>query len=288
MKKILVPCDFSKPAIHAFRFALDVAAQSKGVLHLLHVIQLPVVHDTVLMPVLSFEEQLLKEMKEKSEAEFQKIIKKYNKDNIKVITQVHFGVPARTIVDYATLNAMDIIIMGSHGASGLREFFIGSNAEKIVRKSTVPVLVVKNLFKGSVENIIFPNALGDEDQEQLVERVKALQRFFKAKLHLVHINTPLNFTSDLVTWERLEEFARQHNLKDYTLNVFNHDDEESGILSFSKRIGGHLIAMGTHGRKGLAHLLSGSLTEDIVNHAENTLIWTNGLKREEPETEAKS
>ncbi len=130
--------------------------------------------------------------------------------------------------------------------------------------------------------------MGDEDQEQLVERVKALQRFFKAKLHLVHINTPLNFTSDLVTWERLEEFARQHNLKDYTLNVFNHDDEESGILSFSKRIGGHLIAMGTHGRKGLAHLLSGSLTEDIVNHAENTLIWTNGLKREEPETEAKS
>jgi nucleotide-binding universal stress UspA family protein len=62
MKKILVPCDFSKPAINAYRFALDVAQQSKGTVHLLNVIELPILHDSVLMPVLNFEAQLLEEL----------------------------------------------------------------------------------------------------------------------------------------------------------------------------------------------------------------------------------
>jgi nucleotide-binding universal stress UspA family protein len=54
MKKILVPCDFSKQAINAYRYALDIAVQSKGTVHLLHIIELPVLHDTLIMPFLNF------------------------------------------------------------------------------------------------------------------------------------------------------------------------------------------------------------------------------------------
>ena len=63
MKKILVPCDFSKPAISAYRQALGVAAQSNGVVHLLHVIEPPIMNDTMLMPTLNFEEELMKKMR---------------------------------------------------------------------------------------------------------------------------------------------------------------------------------------------------------------------------------
>jgi nucleotide-binding universal stress UspA family protein len=52
MKKIIVPCDFSEQAVSAFRVALDIATESKGEVHLIHIIELPVMHDTVLMPVL--------------------------------------------------------------------------------------------------------------------------------------------------------------------------------------------------------------------------------------------
>ena len=76
MKKILVPCDFSKPAINAFRFALDIAAQSKGTVCLLNIIELPVLHDTALMPVLNFEADLLEELKGKAEKSFSKLIAK--------------------------------------------------------------------------------------------------------------------------------------------------------------------------------------------------------------------
>ena len=279
MKKILVPCDFSKPAINAFRFALDVAAKSQGRVHLLHIVELPVLHDSVLMPVLSFEEQLLNEMKDKTETEFDKLIKKYSVDDVKVSSDIETGPTAKTILEYANEHKIDLIIMGSHGASGFREFFIGSNAEKIVRSSTIPVLIVKQQFKGPVKNIIFPNTLQTENQEDLVMKVKALQNFFDATLHIVWINTPLNFTSDSVTHERLNAFARRFMLRDYTINVYNYQNEEEGIMKFTEMIKGDMIAMGTHGRKGVSHMLLGSLAEDVVNHTEN-IIWTYAIKNE--------
>ncbi len=277
MKKILVPCDFSKPAINAYRFALDIAQQSKGTIHLVHVIELPVLHDTVLMPVLNFEEVLLKELKEKAEERFREVNRKYNTAGAKIIFKVVFGAVSRMIRDYIETESIDVVVIGSHGATGARELFIGSNAEKVVRNSRVPVFVIKDYNKRPIRNIVFPNTLETEDQEDLVMKVKALQSFFKAQLHLVWINTPLNFTSDTLTHERLEAFAKRFMLKDYTISVFNHTDEEEGIREFTTAVKGDLIAMGTHGRKGISHLINGSLTEDVVNH-NNSFIWTYSMK----------
>jgi nucleotide-binding universal stress UspA family protein len=279
MKKILVPCDFSKQAINAYRYALDTAVLSKGTVHLLHIIELPVLHDTALMPVLNFEDAFLKELKEKSTAQFKKITNKYSEEGVKVIFDVKFGSVGRMIGDYIKDKGIDIVIMGSHGASGVREFLVGSNAEKMVRNSPVPVLILKNYYKGPIKNIVFPNTLETEKQEDLVMKVKALQSFYKAHLHIVWINTPLNFTSDIATRERLTKFGKRFMFKDFTIHVFNHGDEEQGILQFTQQIGGNLIAMGTHGRKGMAHVVSGSLAEDIANHTQ-TPVWTYSLKNE--------
>lgn len=144
------------------------------------------------------------------------------------------------------------------------------------------MLIVKDYFKGPIRNIVFPNTLDSEHQDDLIRKVKALQSFFKATLHIVWINTPLNFTADHITRRRLTEFAKTYGLKDFTINVFNHPDEETGILQFAEFVKGDLIALGTHGRKGIAHLVNGSLAEDLVNHTKG-LVWTYTLKRESVE-----
>jgi nucleotide-binding universal stress UspA family protein len=118
-----------------------------------------------------------------------------------------------------------------------------------------------------------------DDQGHLIQKVKQLQDFFKAKLHIVYINTPSNFIVDTVTRERLGDFAKENMFKDYTVNIFNHISLEEGIAEFSKMISGNLIAMGTHGRKGIDHLMNGSIAENVVNHSE-TLVWTYTLKNE--------
>src|SRR5688572_28738059 len=148
MKKILVPCDFSKPAINAYRFALNVARQSKGTIHLLHVIELPVLHDTTIMPVLNFEQALFKDLRESADRHFTKISDKYDPEGVNVIFKVEFGAVSRMIRDDIGKESIDLVLLGSHGATGARELFVGSNAEKVVRQSPVPVLVVKDLTKG--------------------------------------------------------------------------------------------------------------------------------------------
>lgn len=278
MKKILVPCDFSDTAIYAYRFGLDVAAMSNGTVHLLNVVELPTMPNTAFTPVRSLGMPLMRELSEKAEINFDKMSKKFPMENVKTVSSVEFGVPSRIILKYVIKNSIDVVIMGSHGASGLKEYFVGSNAERIVRSSTVPVIVVKEFFKGPVKNIVFPNTMNTQNQEDLVLKVKTLQGAFKAHLHLVWINTPGNFTPDTITIKRLNAFAKCFSLKDFTINVFNHLAEEEGIMDFASLIDADIIAMGTHGRKGLSHMMSGSMTEDIVSHGKS-LIWTYLMKK---------
>ncbi|MBX2945804.1 MAG: universal stress protein [Cyclobacteriaceae bacterium] len=279
MKKILVPCDFSEQAVNAFRFAFDIATQAKGEIHLINVVEVPVLHDSVLMPVMAFEEALFKELREKAEKQFKKIIDKYAAGKVKVESKVIFGPVSRMLFDYIEEKGIDLVVMGTKGASGVREVLIGSNAEKMVRNSPVPVIAIKKYVKGtSIKNIVFPNTLNTENQEDLVLKVKALQNFFKATLHIVWINTPTNFTRDTITLKRLNAFAKRFMLKDFTINVFNDPYEEAGVNNFAQEIGADMIAMGTHGRKGLAHFFSGSVAEDVVNHVECP-IWTSTIKK---------
>lgn len=280
MQKILVPCDFSKQAIDALRFALNIAERSKGEIHLLNVVELPIMHDTVLMPVLSFEADLLKELQKKAVSRFDKITEKYSHKKVQVKTKVVLGATSLMIQDYIKKHKIDLVVMGTRGASGLREFAIGSNTEKIVRNANAPVIAVKKYPRpGSIKDIVFPTDLNEnENLKDIVSRVKDLQLFFKATLHIVKVNTPASFSQDVITDQKLKDFAIKYALKNYTVNIFNDLYEETGIVNFAHKIKAGMIAMGTHGRKGLVHAISGSLAEDIVNHVDSP-IWTYTLSK---------
>jgi len=277
MKKILVPCDFSDSSVQAFKFAVEIANQNNGEIILLNVIELPVMHDTVLMPTLSFEEAFLKDMKANAEANFSKMKTKWAKDGPKVISFVEYGPITTTIDRFVGDKRIDLIVMGTKGTSGFKGFLVGSNTEKIVRWSDVPVISVKKAIKASsIKNIVFPNALR-EDEEALTMKVKELQAFFKATLHIVYFNTPGNFQRDSETKEKLQSFAKRYMLKNYTTNVYNDLSEEEGLANFAHEVGADIIAMATHGRRGLNHLITGSIAEDVVNHLDCS-IWTYKTK----------
>jgi nucleotide-binding universal stress UspA family protein len=277
MKKILVPCDFSVPAINAYRFALGIAARSKGSIYLVYVVELPVLHDTMLMPVISVEQDFMEDLAAKTEKRFQKLIEKYRTNGVKVRSEVVFGAVTTMLVDYVRKNKLDTIIMGSHGAKGVREFFVGSNADKIVRVSPVPVFVLKDFHNGEIGRIVFPYTFEADDQKKLVSKVIDLQKFLKAHIDLVRINSPGSFYRDIDILKRMEAFARRYRLRNFTIHIFNDLNEREGIINFTDVINADLIVMGTHGRRGIAHLLSGSTTEAVVNHVKWP-IWTYVIK----------
>ena len=273
MKKILVPCDFSEPAVQAFRFAIDIARESRGEVHLLNVIELPTLYNSSL--VMAFEESYMKDMRDSVEKNFKRMKEKWATEKVKVKVMVEFGGLISTIRTMVSRVKADLVVVGTHGASGLKEFTIGSNTEKIVRTIEVPVIAIRKAPK-AVKSIVFPTR-PDLDQEEVTMKVKALQEFYDAKLHILYVNTPVLFQRDLVTRPALLDFARRFMFKNYTLNVYNDMSEEEGIINFSREVKADLVAMRTHGRRGLAHLAAGSIAEDVVNHIECP-IWTYRVK----------
>ncbi|REG77602.1 universal stress protein [Algoriphagus antarcticus] len=277
MKKILVPCDFSDSAIQAFKFALQIAKQSKGEIILLHVVEPPFLRGTMLVPPLYFEENFLNDMTVSAEKNFEELKSKWANEGIKIHTLVEHGPTTKTINRIAEENKADLIVMGTQGATGFKEFLVGSNTEKVVRFSSLPVLAIrKSLELSRIKNIVFPTTL-DPKQNKLLSHIRELQNFFSAKLHLLLVNTPHNMKRTSDEKVMMEEYAKEFDLQNYTINTRNDFYESDSIINFTNEIQADMIAMGTHSRKGLAHLFSGSMTEDVVNRMDCP-IWTYSIK----------
>jgi nucleotide-binding universal stress UspA family protein len=171
---------------------------------------------------------------------------------------------------------MDLIVMGTHGASGLKEVFVGSNTERIVRYASVPVISVRRSADvDSIKKIVFP-VMVDYGVEPFVNRLHELKEFFEAELHFVYIVTPNNFRKYTEIRKEIGQWKEYYGLSDATLEIRSDLYEQDGIIEYAKEVEADMIAMGTHGRRGVAHLLAGSIAEDVVNHMECP-IWTYSL-----------
>ena len=272
MKSILVPCDFSPEAREAYQFALQLASKTNGLVHVLKAVDLPVMYESALGAApYYFDPTLIKELKEDAAVQYEKLKAQYP-TSVRTEFFVQEGPVTPTIRQFISDHGIDLVVMGTRGASGLEEYLIGSNTEKVVRYSPVPVFAIRTSVPlESIKHIVFPTML-DADPE-LMNQVRALQEFFGATIHLLMINTPHNLERRNDEQKRLEDFAKKHQLSRFTVNTRDEFREPSGILSFAHEIKADLIAMGTHGRRGLAHVFAGSITEQVVNRVDCP-IWT--------------
>lgn len=280
MKKILVPCDFSQPSKEAYKFAMELASVSQGEIFVAHAIELPLLSETTFgIQPYPMDPDVLKTMEAQATEVFENMKRAYYSPvPISVHFQILYDFILPGITSIIDKNGIDVVIMGTQGASGLQEFFIGSNTEKVVRFSTVPVIAVRQArTHGAIQNIVFATTLG-LDQSDLMKHIVGLQEFFHGKLHIILVNTPDHFKTDEEANEALAEFAKHYHLKDYTLNFRNNFSERDGILNFAEEIKADMIAMGTHSRKGLKHFFMGSVAESVVNHL-SCPVWTYSIKK---------
>jgi len=273
MKNILVPCDFSPESREAFVFALALAEKTSGSIHVLKAVDLPVMYESALGAApYYFDPTLIKELKDDAMVQFEKL-KAAHPTKRPVDFSVLEGAVTPTIRNFIKDQVIDLVVMGTRGASGLEEYLIGSNTEKIVRFSTVPVFAIRKApALSSIRSIVFPTTL-ENPNPMLLSHLRTLQQFFQAKLHLLIVNTPYNLQRTADEEARIHAFAKQHQLENYTVNTRNEFHEPYGILKFASEINADLVAMGTHGRRGLAHLFAGSIAEEVVNHGDRP-IWT--------------
>lgn len=277
MKNILVPYDFSPRAMEAFTMAIDIAAKARGEVFLLHVLSIPTQTTTSFVgDPFFFDAKLAVEIQEEAQRELDRVKHYKGSADLLVHTKVVFGQLVSTITAFIHSNNIDLVIMGTSGASGIAEIFIGSNTEKIVRFSPVPVLAVRETVAvHNIKNILYPSTL-HLIQSNFIKELKKLQEFFQATLHVLHVNTPTQFKTDQEANKALTEFSKHYNLRNCQLHFRNYRHEDAGIIDFAYAFKMDIIAMPTHARKGLAHIFNASVTESVVNHVQCP-IWTYHL-----------
>jgi nucleotide-binding universal stress UspA family protein len=273
MKKIIVPVDFSNHSEYALKAAAILAKKQNAEILALHMLEIGAV--TMSESAVQLQEMTIFHLK-LAEKNFNNFLKKEYLKGIKVTPIIkHFKVFSE-VNTIAEEHHADIIVMGSHGSSGFKEIFVGSNTEKVVRTATVPVLVVKN----EQENIHFDDVVFALDfSENSIEAYKKAMKVLSVlaeNIHLVHINTPHgNFKSSNEIEKKVVAFLEKAEGNINKLNTINYVADysiEEGIFNFSNVVGGDLIAVITHGRRGFAHYFTGSVSEDITNHASLPVI----------------
>jgi len=268
MKTIIVPIDFSQHSEYALKAAAKLAKKFEAELLALHMLEMS---DAVFTASEASQNEKTMFYLQLAEQKFEDFLKKDYLEDVKVKPIIkHFKVFSE-VNDVAIKNNADLIVMGSHGTSGMKEFFIGSNTERVVRHSDIPVLVVKNEIKNvSFDEVVFACDFSEGVIEPFLKAVNFFKKI-KTNMNIVYVNLPNDrFKSSIEIEKRVVNFLTKaeqnldrmkdvHYVSDYTV--------EDGVLNFANKIGADVVAMPTHGRTGLAHFLEGSLGEDIANHA---------------------
>ena len=275
MKIILAPTDFSNQAEYALRAAAGIAEKAKALLIVLHVIEepsdasysidgeyIPEEYESYLSTV-----QILKvrqrQLQELSEQDFLK--------NINTKFELKIGNSFHGITSIILEHKVDLVVMGTTGHNR-GDVFLGSVTNKVIRHARCPVLTLHQWpLYVDYKNIVYATSLY-EGEESFSRIVRTAQHLYEGTVHLVRVNTPAHFVPDHVAKKQLHAFARQHQFQNFTVNVFSDLTEEEGIMHFADEVNAGMIAIATHGRSSLFHLLSGSISKEVVNHSKRPVL----------------
>jgi len=265
MKTILVPTDFSECALHAAKFAAGIAKRAKAKIIFLHVIDIPSYEfgilpgqDTTNVPEMLFLMKLARQ-------EFAKLLTQDFLKGVEVAEAVQMDGVYDSIDKQAKEHGVELIVMGTHGTRGYTsEFFVGSNTDKVVRKSTIPVIALRN--ETSVENIdrmVFASDFKETDRIPFTA-FKEIADILGAHVQLLRVVSPDDFAFSTEVIPLMQEFAEKQELENHSCHIHTASSVQNGILEFARMNGARLIATVTHGRRGLSLLLNGSVTSDLT------------------------
>ena len=189
MKKIIIPVDFSEHSEYALEAAAQLAKKFDSELYVLHMLELSnMMYSSSVND--QFEEVAF--YLKLAEKKFDKFLDKPYLKGIKITPIVkHFKVFGE-VNEVAATHQADLVVMGSHGSSGFKEFMIGSNAEKVIRNAEIPVLIVKEQLNSvDFSKILFLTNF-DKEMTNAFLHAKKIAAKFDTNLKLLNINIPTN------------------------------------------------------------------------------------------------
>ncbi len=299
-KKILVPLDGSPLAEVALPYAEELAGKLGSEIVLLHVSKSEKQRYD-LLPDMYYIEKTIESAKHGA----QKCLGDLVATDIKVESVILIGYPAEVIVEYADMKDVDLIIMATHGRSGIKRWALGSVADKVVRATDKPVALIRAKDahddvseKGGLDRILVLLD-GSETSEAVIPHVRELGSKLKTEIILLRTVERVDhvYAADMAvahvpyTDEEMEPLMR--GAGDYLVKVGNLlegsginprtevkiGDAAAEIIKFADEVNADLVAMSTHGRSGISRWNLGSVASKVL-HAGSTpllLVRTNAV-----------
>lgn len=283
IRTVLAATDFSETAAAALDWAVEVARPHGARVVLVHVLALPAPPTDLISPRPDLEHHL----EGAAQAKLDETTAALRERGVEVEARLVRGQAARAIVETAAELAADLVVAGTRGLGGLRHLVLGSTSQRIVQHARPPVLTVHPEDLGHhrpLRTVLLPTDFS-EDARRAAEAARRLVGFPRpeARVVLLHVyNMPIEYTAygpiptslhylqdvGAAAEARLEEVAaglREQGIEVET--ILREGYPADAIVEEAGKLGADLIALGTHGRSGLGHLLLGSTAERVVARA---------------------
>ncbi|WP_372480865.1 universal stress protein (plasmid) [Halomicrobium sp. HM KBTZ05] len=266
---ILVPTDGSTCAAVALSAAEAMAKRYGATIHLLSVADARIEDHTVGDESQhAAHEAIVRDARENLSAE------------IGVVEAVERGLPHEAIVEYADEASVDLVIMGTHGRTGVQRYVLGSVTEKVLRLAETPVLTVRgedaDVRPTPFEDVLIPTD-GSDAANAAIDPALDIAGAYDARVHTLSAIEPLSMGVDVrshVIVEALEERAQAavdgvaERAESASLGpietAVEFGDPYRQIRNYVEENDIDLVVMGTHGRSGVERFLLGSVTEKLV------------------------
>jgi nucleotide-binding universal stress UspA family protein len=296
--RILFATDFSRWAQRAEDYACALACSWRASLTVLSVAEFP----PGLNPDYLVNQQYLADLLKHASAQLVDLKGRAEGRGIAVTTRVATGIPSEEVISAAREEDSDLIVVGTRGKTGLAHILLGSTAERVIRGAPCPVLSVRTDSADledervlarpvRLERILVPVDFSDCSLDALEYAVVVAQQA-KASLMLLHVLEPVSYGLDFTlshvrtrehvreSWtKRLKELTSSHQHSHVAMEFqLRGGLPADSILDSAQTLPCDLIVMGTHGRRGISHALSGSVAEAVLRKSHCPVIAVRSPK----------
>lgn len=294
IERILLATDFSTWARRAEEYAFTLAASWHAKLTMMTVLEFP----PGLNPDYPVNHQYLTHRMNEATAQLAELKQRGSRRGIAMTTRIGTGLPSEEVNAAAQAEDSDLIILGTRGKTGLAHVLLGSTAERVIRTAPCPVLAVhmaKEEASGHygvrLERLLVPVDFSDCSLDA-VEYAAMVARQSKAAIELMHVLEPVAYGLDFTLGHSAERDRKRERVKKQ-LQDLSAALSAAGVSVKSHLRGGvpvdtilddvrilpcDLIVMGTHGRRGLSHVMAGSVTEAVLRRAQCPVLTVRSPK----------
>ena len=271
LKNILVPTDFSDCANAAATVGIQLAKQCGAKLHFLHLTVDQIGPRHVPGNVLEMETKKVR----LARAKLFQLVRKAEAERVEARPELVIGTGAEHIEDYLIPFGIDLLVMGSHGATGIREAIIGSQTQHVIRNCKIPSLVVKKLpTRPLPKNIVFASTFR-RDSSHALRQIFRFVKHWDASLHLLFINWIYHLIDERIAHEMMEKEMEVFTDIRFTQNIAETNNKEFGIAQFANKIDADMIAVAQEQQGMFDRMIHPSLAEKLINHSPLPILVAN-------------